>query len=88
MNTRAAEIKGAIAMDSTAFASAVLLMALVLSLPALITYVELSREKQALVQVSVQKRAFMSACVENFKTAYCETIWRTAENLPRRKQNY
>jgi hypothetical protein len=88
MNTRAAEIKGAIATDSTPFASAVLFMALALSLPALITYVELSREKQALFQASVQKRAFMSACVENFKTAYCETIWRTAENLPRRKQDY
>jgi hypothetical protein len=88
MNTRAAEIKGAIAIDSTAFASAVLLMALVLSLPALITYVELSREKQALFQASFSKRAFMSACVENFKTAYCETIWRTAENLPRRKQDH
>ncbi len=70
MNTRAADTKGAMAPDSTAFATGVLLMTLALSLPAFITYVEW---------------AFMSACVENFKTAYCETIWRTAENLPRRK---
>lgn len=86
MNTRAAETKGAIGTDSTAFATGVLLMTLALSLPAFIAYVEFRREKQALFQASVQKRDFMAACVENFKTAYCETIWRTAENLPRRKQ--
>jgi hypothetical protein len=84
MKTRAAKMKGASATDSTAFASAVLLMSLALSLPALITYVEFRREKHVLFRVSVQKRAFMIACVENFKIAYCETIWRSAENPPSR----
>jgi hypothetical protein len=84
MNTRTCVTRLGAEASSMAFARGMLLMALVLALPALITYVELKREKHFLFQVSVQKRAFMTDCAENFKTAYCETIWRTVENLPSR----
>ena len=84
MNTRTCVTRLGAEASSMAFARGMLLMALVLvlALPALITYVELKREKHFLFQVSVQKRAFMTDCAENFKIAYCETIWRTVENLP------
>jgi hypothetical protein len=84
MNTCTSVTRLGAEASSMAFARGMLLMALLLALPALITYVELKREKHFLFQVSVQKRAFMTDCAENFKIAYCETIWRTVENLPSR----
>lgn len=77
---RRAAVAGALACphcvggaERSAFASAVLMTALALSMPALFTYAQLKRE-------AVQKQAFMADCGETFKAAYCDTIWRTTNH--------
>lgn len=69
---------------AASFACAVLMTSLALSMPAIMVYAGHKREQQ---EVAIQKKAFMSACREAFKAAYCDTVWRAAENMPERSAN-